>query len=231
MGPPRQRRNPLPPLPSLLLSAGVGMSMERCAVYLGASQPVSGTHVAMVTALLGAGHDIVFVFLLRWRPERFGTSADASAKVLRGWIDSSLGAEESAKRVVITPIQNDYEGAGLMRAHLGPDVDPKLLVNYSKKYSPERFKPRIENDWMPLYRKEFPKAEPSFLADELDPGGEGAAGTGNAPTRRCSPRRRRCIVQRTVKSGAPKAPSSTRESIRCFLTTAPARPRHGPAIR
>jgi hypothetical protein len=164
-------------VPPLLLSAGVGMSMERCAVYLGASQPVSGTHVAMVTALLGAGHDIVFVFLLRWRPERFGTSADASAKVLRGWIDSSLGAEESAKRVVITPIQNDYEGAGLMRAHLGPDVDPELLVNYSKKYSPERFKPRIENDWMPLYRKEFPKAVPSFLVDELDPGGEGAAGT------------------------------------------------------
>ena len=154
------------------------MSVARCAVYLGASQPVCNTHVAMVTSLLAAEHEIVFVFLLRWRPERFGTSADASADVLRGWLDSTLGAEESAKRVVITPIQNDYEGAGLMRAHLGPDADPELLVNYSRKYSPEKFKPRIENEWMPLYRAEFPKAAPSFLADELDPGGEGAAGTG-----------------------------------------------------
>ena len=56
----------------------------RVAVYLGASQPVHGTHTAMVRALLDAGHQTVFLFLLRWRPERFGTSAaglDVCAKL------------------------------------------------------------------------------------------------------------------------------------------------------
>ena len=53
------------------------------AVYLGASQPVHGTHTSMVKALLEEGHATVFVFLLRWRPERFGVSADAGARALR----------------------------------------------------------------------------------------------------------------------------------------------------
>jgi hypothetical protein len=132
----------------------------------------------MVSALLDAGHSTVFVFLLRWRPERFGTSADASARVLRGWLDAQLGAEASAARVVIKPIQHDDEGAGLMRAHLGAGSNPEVQVNYSRKYAPEKFKPRIENDWMPIYLTEFPLATPSFLPDEQDPGGEGAAGTG-----------------------------------------------------
>ena len=144
---------------------------------MGASQPVSGTHVKMVSSLLEL-HETVFVFLLRWRPERFGTSADASARVLRGWLDAQLGEEASAARVVIMPIQNDHDGAGLMRAHLGSAADPEVQVNYSRKYAPEKFKPRIENDWMPIYLTEFPLATPSFLPDEQDPGGEGAAGTG-----------------------------------------------------
>ena len=133
----------------------------KVAVYLGASQPVHGTHVAMVRALLDAGHATVFVFLLRWRPERFGTSADASSRTLRGWLDTALGAEESAQRVVIMPLQRDSEGAALMRAHLGHGADPEVQICYSRKYSSENFRSRIENEWMPLYRSEFARARHS----------------------------------------------------------------------
>lgn len=79
---------------------------------------------------------------------------------------------------MIMPVQYDYAGAGLMRSSLGDAADPILSVNYSKKYDFPKFASRISDDWMPLYLAEFPKATPSFLPDEQDPGGESEHSTG-----------------------------------------------------
>lgn len=146
---------------------------KRIAVYLGASQPVHGTHTKLVRALLDAGHDRVFVFLLRWHPERFGISADAGAEQLRKWL-ADLPPSDLA-RVHVEVVQHDHLGGSRMRAILGPSADPEVEVCFSRKY--ETQPERINSDWLPLYTREFPRAKPNFLPEEVDPGGNTAAGT------------------------------------------------------
>jgi hypothetical protein len=154
-----------------------GETVNKVSVYLGASQPVSSTHTSMISSLLQAS-DLVFIFLLRWRPERYGPSADSSALTLRSWLNQMLGVEQSTQRVIIVPLQHDHAGAGLMRSHLGKATPSEVEVCYSNKYRPEKYAGRIADEWMPIYLKEFPEAMPTFLVDEEDPGGEGLAGTG-----------------------------------------------------
>lgn len=145
-------------------------------VYLGASQPVHRTHVHLVRSLLDAGHDRVFVFLLRWRPERFGTSADAAADTLREWLAKLSPADQA--RLHLEVVQHDHLGATCMRAVLGGSADPDVEVCFSRKYDHDKHRERIKTDWLPLYACQFPKARPRFLSDDTDPGGDTAAGTG-----------------------------------------------------
>eukprot|EP00928_Gymnodinium_smaydae_P043730 TRINITY_DN29249_c0_g2_i1.p1 TRINITY_DN29249_c0_g2~~TRINITY_DN29249_c0_g2_i1.p1 ORF type:complete len:642 (+),score=147.78 TRINITY_DN29249_c0_g2_i1:79-2004(+) len=142
----------------------------RVVVYLGASQPVHATHVRLVRTLLSEGHDRVFVFLLRWRPERFGTSADSAAEHLRGWLSAEGGPLTPAdlSRLTLQVVQHDHEAGSRMRAALGAGVDADVEVCFSQKYADET--ERIERDWLPIYRSEFPAAKPRFLTDEIDPG-------------------------------------------------------------
>ncbi|CAE8628924.1 unnamed protein product [Polarella glacialis] len=146
---------------------------ERVAVYLGASQPVHRTHTKLVRALLDAGHDRVFVFLLRWRPERFGISADTAAEHLRKWL-AELPPSDLA-RVILEVVQHDHEGGSRMRAILGPDANPEVEVCFSRKYETQL--ERIQSDWLPIYAREFPSAKPQFLSEDTDPGGNTSAGT------------------------------------------------------
>mmetsp|Transcript_122938 Transcript_122938/g.393848 ORF Transcript_122938/g.393848 Transcript_122938/m.393848 type:complete len:259 (+) Transcript_122938:66-842(+) len=148
-------------------------SQQRVVVYLGASQPVHVTHMRLVRALLDEGHDRVFVFLLRWRPERFGTSADAATGQLRRWL-ATLPAEDVA-RLDLQVVQHDHEAGPRMRAALGAGANPEVEVCFSQKYSGET--ERINRDWLPIYTSEFPQAKPRFLTDEIDPG---AAACGTA---------------------------------------------------
>jgi len=118
-------------------------------------------------------HDMVFVFLLRWRPERFGVSADSGVAQLRLWC-AALPPSDLA-RLVLEAVQHDHEAGGRMRHHLGPAADPHVVVCFSQKYANETA--RIERDWLPIYTAEFAKAQPIFLTDEVDPG---AAACGTA---------------------------------------------------
>ena len=74
---------------------------QRVVVYLGASQPVHSTHTRMIRALLDQGHHRVFVFLLRWRPERFGTSASSGAAQLRKWLAALPPADWTRFELVV----------------------------------------------------------------------------------------------------------------------------------
>eukprot|EP00931_Biecheleriopsis_adriatica_P059206 TRINITY_DN35391_c0_g1_i1.p1 TRINITY_DN35391_c0_g1~~TRINITY_DN35391_c0_g1_i1.p1 ORF type:complete len:637 (+),score=123.42 TRINITY_DN35391_c0_g1_i1:58-1968(+) len=141
-------------------------SSQRVAVYLGASSPVHITHVRLVRALLDEGHDYIFIFLLRWRPERFGISADSGADQLRKWL-TGLPAADLA-RLHIHVVQHDHEAGPHMRAVLGVDADPEVEVCFSQKYAGEE--ERINRDWLPIYTSEFVRAKPRFLTDETDPG-------------------------------------------------------------
>eukprot|EP00929_Paragymnodinium_shiwhaense_P106105 TRINITY_DN7123_c0_g1_i1.p1 TRINITY_DN7123_c0_g1~~TRINITY_DN7123_c0_g1_i1.p1 ORF type:complete len:637 (+),score=110.72 TRINITY_DN7123_c0_g1_i1:85-1995(+) len=147
-------------------------SPQRVVVYLGASAPVHITHMRLVRSLLDEGHDRIFIFLLRWRPERFGTSPDAGAEQLQKWL-AALPADELA-RVSVHVAQHESDGGRKMREVLGPDADPEVEVCFSNKY--ENQQDRIKNDWLPLYTGEFPRAMPRFLTPETDPG-SGSAGT------------------------------------------------------
>ena len=70
---------------------------QRVLVYLGASAPVHATHTRLVRALLDEGADKVFVFLLRWSPDRHGVTADAGLAQLRRWCDAALPAADRAR--------------------------------------------------------------------------------------------------------------------------------------
>jgi hypothetical protein len=84
------------------VGTGTGLP-QKVLVYLGASSPVSATHFRMAKALLGeSGVDKVFVFLLRWRPERFGISADSGAEQLRKWC-RALPPEDVARLELKAP--------------------------------------------------------------------------------------------------------------------------------
>ena len=52
--------------------------MVKVIAYLGSSAPVHVTHMRMVQTFLADGFDHIFVFLLRWSPDRFGVSADSA---------------------------------------------------------------------------------------------------------------------------------------------------------
>ena len=76
---------------------------------------------------------------------------------------------------MIQDIQHDHEGASIIKSTLDADADPEVHVCFSQKYADQTA--RIENDWMPLYTKHFPRARATFLTDEVDPG---AAACGTA---------------------------------------------------
>jgi len=138
----------------------------RAVVYLGASSPVHATHTRLVRALLDE-FDVVFVFLLTWTPDRAGTSASAGAAQLRKWLAALPAAEQA--RVHLDVVEGEGEGAKKMRTALGSSGDPAVVeVCFSQKYKDQT--ERIESNWLPLYRDEFPQATARFLRDEIDPG-------------------------------------------------------------
>ena len=147
---------------------------QRVLVYLGASAPVHATHTRLVRALLDEGADKVFVFLLRWSPDRHGVTADAGLAQLRRWCDAALPAADRA-RLELRLVQHDHEGGAQMRAALGAGADPAVEVCFSQKYAGQE--ERIAREWLPLYTAEFPRARPRFLTDATDPG---AAARGTA---------------------------------------------------
>ena len=140
--------------------------MGKAVVYLGASSPVHKTHTALIRALLDEGHDHVFIFILCWSPDRFGATAAAGTAQLAKWLLGFPAADRA--RVTLDMVKGEADGAKKMRAVLGPEAAPQVEVCFSQKYSGQT--ERINQNWLPLYTKEFPGATARFLTDEIDPG-------------------------------------------------------------
>ena len=81
---------------------GPGDDGQRCVVYLGASAPVHATHTNLIQSLLDEGFDRVFIFILRWSPDRAGVTAEAGAAQLAKWL-LSFQAEGNARTKPTSP--------------------------------------------------------------------------------------------------------------------------------